>query len=80
MHDLIWARKPDGELAYTAKEVGETARDKFEAHFATRVSMEERWASWEHLMRGDTEGMQGHDRAFGAELVKNQSPRGTFHF
>ena len=63
-HDLIWARKPDGELAYTAKEVGETARDKFEAHFATRVSMEERWASWEHLMRGDTEGMQGHNRAF----------------
>ena len=66
-HDLIWARKPDGELAYTAKEVGETARDKFEAHFATRVSMEERWASWEHLMRGDTEGMQGHDREFVGE-------------
>ena len=41
-HDLIWARKPNGELAYTAKEVGETARKKFKAHFDSRVSMEER--------------------------------------
>ena len=48
------ARKPDGELAYTAKEVEETAGNQIEAHFANRVSVQERWASWEHLMRGDT--------------------------
>ena len=72
-HDLIWARKPNGELAYTAKEVGETARNKFKAHFDSRVSMEERWASWEHLMRGDTEGMQDPEKGFVAPL-SSRSP------
>ena len=67
-HSLAWARKPDGTLAMTPKEVGECVKTKFEKWFASVVPVEERWGSWQHMLNMDTEMMDNTKRQITPEI------------
>jgi hypothetical protein len=62
-HALAWARRKDGTLAATPQELGECVKDKFESWFASVVPVEERWGSWDKMMRFDTSEMDDTKRS-----------------
>ena len=54
-HQLSWVRKEDDTLASKPEEVGKVVSDFFHKWFKSRVSVEERWGSWENMMNLNTD-------------------------
>ena len=65
--ELRWVNRDEeegGGVASTHKEVGEVVNKFFTKWFQSRVGVEERWTSKEHLMRLDTAGMDEETKDF----------------
>ena len=55
--DIQWVRDAQGDLASEPEAVGRVVRQFFQKWMESRVSVEERWGSWEKMQQLDTENM-----------------------
>ena len=69
-HDLKWLRRKDESLATAPDQVETEVRSFFSDWFKSRMPVENRWGSWQNMMRVDTEEVPEEYREFVRECYQ----------